>query len=182
MKNKLISALLLVASPFVIATQPHMAIIDLSYVKVDEPDLDGEQFKLQLPIKNGLYVSYDRLSLDGDTNDSGYSSKALGGGFFWGSAASSLMYLGYSKVELEAFELDDEFTRYELGWRKRLSRQLEMNLEYNQTEFNLEGVDDVGYRVGFHYYMSPTFAITLDADRWFEQDRIFLGVRFTSGK
>ncbi|WP_144393590.1 hypothetical protein [Pleionea sediminis] len=183
MKKLLITTGLAILTGHSYATQPHMALIDVSYIETSDDELSGEQFRLQLPVKQGLYVSYERTSLDGDVANSGYKAKSLGGGVFWGAAAGSSMYIGYKKVELDLPVFDDkDVTRYELGWRRRLTNQLELNLEYNQTGFDMEGVDEDGYQVGIHYYFSPTFAVTFTRDRWFEQDRTFLGVRFTSGK
>lgn len=170
------------------ATQPHQAIIDLAYSEEDESELNGETFRIQLPIKQGVFLSGSKTEMDQDVEttslfDGSYSKRELGGGFYWQTSPDASMYLAYHKVDFEPAAGESEnLTKYSLGWRGRLSQRFELTLEYNQTDFTDSNIDKGGYTAGVHFYATPTFAITLDTERWFEQDRLLLGVRFTSGR
>lgn len=170
------------------ATQPHQALIDLAYSEDDESELNGETFRIQLPIKQGVFLSGSKTEMDQDTDtaslfDTSYSRRELGGGFHWQTSPDASMYLAYHKVDFEpAAGESDNLTKYSLGWRGRLSQSFELTLEYNQTDFSDSDIDRGGYVAGLHFYATPTFAITLESERWFEQDRLLLGVRFTSGR
>lgn len=183
-----------VCSVSVAALQPHQAVIDVAYGQASEPEVAGEKFALRLPIKQGIFVIASRTKFEGDSApEDDYKTKEFGGGFFWSTTATNSMYLSYTKIDLDfnTLSLKDN-TQYAIGWRSRVSNQLEVLAEYNSTDLagvdlvgtDYEGVEfeERGYKLGVHYYTSPEFAITLDWDNWLDQDRLFLGVRFTSGK
>ena len=66
------------------STQPHQALIDLAYSEDDESELNGETFRIQLPIKQGVFLSGSKTEMDQDTDtaslfDTSYSRRELGG-------------------------------------------------------------------------------------------------------
>ncbi|NVJ61294.1 MAG: hypothetical protein HWE27_12945 [Gammaproteobacteria bacterium] len=187
------STMLLLSVPS-FAQQPHQAIIDVAYGQGSDPEVTGERYTLKLPVRKGLFVVVSKTNFAGDqASEDDYKTKEVGGGFFWSTTETNSMYLSYTKVDLEfnTLKIKDN-TQYAIGWRSRFSRQLEILAEYNSTNLDnadLTGTDyegakleEAGYKLGLHYYTSPTFAVTLDWDNWLDQDRLFLGVRFTSGK
>jgi hypothetical protein len=174
----LISTLCSVA--FAAPIKPHQALIDVNYVESDEAG-KGQFYRMQLPVKEGVYVVGSRTQWESDENVE-QVQKLVGGGFYWETLTGARMYLGYSKVDFSQGAIEEkDMTQYSLGWRGRTSREMEWVVEVNRTDFKTEGVDKEGYVAGLHYYLSDTFAITAETRRWREQDALFLGFRLTSG-
>ncbi len=166
-----------------LATQPHQAYIDLSHSEIDERNTEGETFRLHLPFKQGLFITGSKTSFDGDVIENDLEVKEIGAGFFWPTSPDSIMYLGYSKIDFKVADLETEdLTRYAIGWRGRLVPWFELNVEYNQTDFANPEVDEGGYLVGAHFYLTDTFAFTAETRRWYDEDILTIGIRFTSGR
>ncbi|NVJ49976.1 MAG: hypothetical protein HWE13_02490 [Gammaproteobacteria bacterium] len=180
--NKLVLASLCSAMASVYAVQPHQSLLDFAYGEMDEYNAKGERYRIQLPVKQGLYFLAAKTHFGSDDTAGDLNSQEIGGGIHWQTSDVSSMYLGYSKVDYELSGVAlDEATRYAIGWRSRLSNEIEVNLEYKSTDHNLVDVDEAGYRVGAYYYMSQTAALYLELDNELEQDQVFFGVRFTTG-
>ncbi len=181
--NKLSMSLLgmLLTSGLAAQGLPHQAFLDVNYVDGDEVGT-GQAFRLQLPIKEGVYVVGARTETETDQNLE-LIQKEIGGGFYWNTDTGNRMYLGYSKVDFSiGASAEQELTKYSLGWRSRTSREMEWIVELNQTDFPEVNMDKEGYVAGLHYYFSDTFAVTAEARKWREQDVLFFGFRFTSGR
>lgn len=161
--------------------KPHQAFLDVNYVDGDDAGT-GQMFRLQLPIKEGVYVVGARTESETEQNIE-FIQKELGGGFYWDTEAGNRMYLGYTKVDFNVgASAEQELTKYTLGWRSRTSQEMEWVVEVNQTNFPEAGMDKEGYVAGLHYYFSETFALTAEARKWREQDFLYFGFRFTSGR
>jgi hypothetical protein len=166
------------------AKQPHQAYWDFFKAEQDDVATDGDGYRLHLPVSKGLWLVTGKTELSGADAANFFELEEVGAGIDWSVSKSSSMYLGYSRMNFSyGLNIDnDEFKKYSLGWRARLVDSIEVNVEYNTTDFNDALIDGDGYNAGIHFYVTETFAITADLSRFYEQDMLMLGIRFTSGR
>jgi|GEM_PF-6190508 len=176
-------AVLILGSSAVSAVKPHQSLLDFAYGEVDEYSSKGERYRLQVPVKQGLYFIGAKTHFGSDDTAGDANAKELGAGIYWDTADNSSMYLGYSKVDYELSGVSlEEADRYSIGWRSRLTNNVELNLEVKTTDHNILNLEERGYRIGGYYYLSQTAAVYLELDNDLDQDQVFLGVRFTTGR
>jgi hypothetical protein len=159
--------------------------LDVGYAKVDiddfSEDADGLVLRASFEFAGNFFVfgSYSDLSVDVDVFDVDLTDYEMGLGYAWPVGNSSSLYGKVSYVSAEAetfgFTVDDDGYGVAVGLRTRPAPSLELETYLDYVDLDDSG-DDTSVGLAGRYFLSPQFALALEAQ--FGDDATTYGLGF----
>lgn len=148
--------------------------LDVGFVKVDiddfDEDADGYLLRASFEITPNVFLfgSYTDLTVDisGVSFDVDISEYDMGVGYAWPVGNGSSLYASarYVSVEADSFgiTIDDDGYGVALGLRTRPAPELELEALVDYVDLSDSG-DDTSIGLAARYFLSPQFALGLEA-------------------